>query len=628
MVVSSASPSILHELFSPYEPVCEIGAPPRPLYVVRRATPGGKPKLFVAERFAGWAKSGDGQGPGFVGEARRISTLASPNVARVRELIVRGDDLIVFWDFIAGEKVVHTWLSSGMPLEVALRLILDVLAGVGAIHGLRDAKQQPMHLAHGEVSTATVVLGLDGVARVLHTIARRLPGARTEDASLAYVAPELHAGGPYDARADVFSVGVLLWEALAGQRLFSNTEGPSAPSQRSQDVDPATIMARVRGGIAPAIVSDKSAWARPLVAVAAKALAASPDDRWQTAAAMAGEIRRVAGLKLAPAAAATAFAKSAMGKRVEAQLERFESGAPALPDGGRVLPTGIPSPDARRLSHADEPLAPAPIFSPAQVPPVNTEADLELVPETLPPPAPSPPPLPARALPPSSSASYLSAAIDVPISIAPPAVDQFEVSPTSVERADAVLEARASHRRIAAVLGSVGMLGAIVFALAGWRVAHRHAEVASSGVDPWAAAPVATSRPTPLPALARAASDRGDAAAGAPDVPSPGFDHAPAGAADVPSPGFDHAAAGAADVPSGLDHAAAGAVDVPSPTRANVATVSVPMAPSRSPRTPLPASAAAKPKPPAVALPTPRRPTTSPPRTKHAPNSNFDPNSL
>ncbi|HXN32635.1 MAG TPA: protein kinase, partial [Polyangiaceae bacterium] len=306
-----------------------VGSRPSLLYVVRHAAPGATPKLFVAERFAGAANPAEAEWATFLSEARRISTLASSNVARVRELAVRGDDLVAFWDFIDGERLGETWLS-GMPLDVSLRMVLDVLSGVGAIHGLRDAKQQPMEMAHGELSTATIVVGLDGAARVLHAIARRMPGARAEAASLGYLAPEVHAGEAYDARADVFGAGVLLWEAVSGKRLFS--EG-----------DAAAIVARVRGGGVPAAaVPDEAAWARPLVRVAAKALAPSPGDRWPTASAMAAEIRKAVGLKLASASAAATFAKTAIGPRVKARRQELESGIAAT---ARVPEVGCPDID-------------------------------------------------------------------------------------------------------------------------------------------------------------------------------------------------------------------------------------------------------------------------------------------
>src|SRR3974390_1822677 len=105
MVVSPALSLGTGDPFAPYEYVQPIGSRPNPLHVVRHNAPHEKPKLSVAERFSGAAAASAGQAAVFVAEARRISTLASPNVARVRELAVRGDDLVVFWDFIDGERL-------------------------------------------------------------------------------------------------------------------------------------------------------------------------------------------------------------------------------------------------------------------------------------------------------------------------------------------------------------------------------------------------------------------------------------------------------------------------------------------------------------------------------------------
>lgn len=462
MVVSPVASSTDQEIFAPYQLIGELGSRPSPVYVVRDVAPSGKLRLLVAEHFAGVLQPIDGPFASFASEARRISTLASPTVARVRQLSVRGDDLVVYSDFVDGEKLAETWISGTMPLEVALRVILDVLSGVGAIHGLKDAKHQPMQLAHGEVSTATIVFGVDGVARVLHPIARRFPDARSEEASLGYLAVEVHAGGAYDARADVFGAGVLLWEALSGKRLFSES-------------DAAAIIDRTRRGIAPAAIPDKALWAKGLIQVAAKALAWSPDDRWPSAAAMAAEVRKVAGLKLASAIAAAAFAQSAMGERVKARRDRIESAAVAR----RHLP---------RLNEEERTTVVVPVASPAPtVEEVGAEADVELVPETVPPPALSPPPLPARAFHASPAAGDDEIVIDVPISIPPPpaSVDAFEVSPTSVEQPYEVEpEHRHGRRRIAAVLGGVAAVGVVVFVLAGWRAAQRNTAPSAARVLP------------------------------------------------------------------------------------------------------------------------------------------------
>jgi eukaryotic-like serine/threonine-protein kinase len=311
--------SIEEERFAPYEVVGELGERPIPLYVARPSVPGaGAIPLVVAECFEGVGRAGDARGADFRREARRISTLANPNLARVREVAVRGDDLVVFSDFLDGEKLAHFWdTREWLPLDIALRILLDVLAGVGALHGLRDANQQPMKLTHGEISPGTVLFGVDGVGRLLHSVARRAPEARTDPSSLAYLAPELHSGDARDGRADVFSAGVLLWEALASKRL--SNEGD----------EPAGLRVRVAPLPAPS-TPDKAPWSKALVPVVAKALAANPEDRWLTTAALASEIRKAAGLKLAAGSAASAFAKNKFGERVKERRVRWE-GAPSSP---------------------------------------------------------------------------------------------------------------------------------------------------------------------------------------------------------------------------------------------------------------------------------------------------------
>ena len=319
VVSPGASPPLPEGAFAPYVLVRELGARPLPAYAVRQIAPGAKPHLFVAERFVGAAQGPDGKDSSFLRAARRIATLTSPNLPRVRDVAVHDGDVLIFTELVDGEKLTALWRPEALPLEIALRMIVDVLGGVSAIHNLRDARQQPLKLAHGEISPATTVFGLDGVARVLHTIARRYPeeGARPDPASVRSLAPEVLGAEPYDQRADVYGAGVLLWEALSGRPLYTET-------------DPVALMALARGGEAPrASVPASSPWAKDLVEVAARALRAAPDQRWPTATAMAGELRKAAGLKLAAVSTTAAFAKSTIAERAKARRLDLETRTPS-----------------------------------------------------------------------------------------------------------------------------------------------------------------------------------------------------------------------------------------------------------------------------------------------------------
>jgi hypothetical protein len=411
--------------FAPYKVIGELGARPLPVYIARNATPGGsRTPVVVAERFVGL---GTESGADFRREARRISTLANQHLLRIREVVVRGEDVVVFGDFIEGEKLGSLWRLDGtpsaatsgarakpderLPLEITLRLLLDVLTGVSALHVLRDARQQPMKLMHGELSPATILVGLDGVGRILHAVARRAPDVRAEAASLDYLAPEIHSNASRDGRADVFSIGVLLWEALAGVPLSSKCDGPAGLFVRSEPI------------VAP-VLPESAPWAKGLLPVVAKALASAPEDRWQTAAAMAAEIRKAAGLKLAPASAATAFAKNRFGDRVKARRARIESLGASVPT---LLATTVVTPPPIPASLVAAASAPAPeggigsarppiaLVAPAPAP-ASARAP-------VPAPAPAPAPVPASVLAPPPALALAPA--PAPASAAPIALDSL-----------------------------------------------------------------------------------------------------------------------------------------------------------------------------------------------------------
>jgi len=373
---------------APYELVGEVGSRAVPAYVVRQAAQGTtRSQIMIAECFGGAARSNDPHAADLQRDARRMTTLTNPHLPRVREVNVRGDDLVVLSEFVDGEKLRTLWQfgDDKLPLELALRVLVDVLTGVSALHGLRDVRQQPLRVVHGEVSPATILLGLDGVTRLLHSVARRVPGARAEPESSAYLAPEVVSGEPFDARADVFSVGALLWEALDGNPLFPESG--------------ATVSALQESPVPLPSVPEKAPWAKALAQVATRALSASPDDRWPTAAAMAVEIRKASGLKLAPTSTAAAYAKRTFGDHAKARRTAFEGPTP-VPEAAPGAPT--PSPVASRVASPPEPPAAAPrVAAPpapkppvAPAPPVPLEPLVSAVTAPLPPPVLAPPALP------------------------------------------------------------------------------------------------------------------------------------------------------------------------------------------------------------------------------------------
>ena len=172
---------------------------------------------------------------------------------------------------------------AGYGLSRALRMLLDVLTGLSALEDTRTEQGQPF--VHGEVVPAMLRVDPRGATRLValapwHWSA---PGTLPVAERHGHLAPERLLGDVIDARADVFSAGVLLWEALAGRRLFE-----------TESVD--GIVMRLMGGkvTLPELPPELS-WAVPLKAIAICALSVDPEQRFANCLELADAIAAVAG---------------------------------------------------------------------------------------------------------------------------------------------------------------------------------------------------------------------------------------------------------------------------------------------------------------------------------------------
>lgn len=261
--------------------------------------PDGRTQLVVTETVRRGGALSDEDIGDWVRDARRLAVLDHPNVARVRDVVIRSDLVLVASEFVEGVRYAKVAIGSRRaPLEVGLRVLVDALAGLSAIHNLRDAKRQPLDLFHGEMTPEAIVVGSDGVSRIVRACRPRQARAKPEPPQSDYLAPEVLLGdASADSRADVYSIGVMLWEALSGARLFEHL----LPSQ--------IVRALLGGRIARAAAPHDAVWAEPLADAAARALSVDPQQRFESAAAMAAELRRIAGPKLAQATRVATFVR-------------------------------------------------------------------------------------------------------------------------------------------------------------------------------------------------------------------------------------------------------------------------------------------------------------------------------
>ncbi len=162
-------------------------------------------------------------------------------------------------------------------LEQIVRLLLDVLAGLSALH---EVVSDDEAFVHGEVCPRNVYVDEHGTARLVPLL--NVHSAPTKATASGYAAPERLLGSVPDARVDTFSVGVMLWEALAGARLFPD---PSLPAVLARQAPPIRL-------------GPRTAWAQRLCPIAERAIAFDPTARFQTAHELSNAIAAAAAQQL------------------------------------------------------------------------------------------------------------------------------------------------------------------------------------------------------------------------------------------------------------------------------------------------------------------------------------------
>lgn len=187
----------------------------------------------------------------FLEEARLAGMIHHPNVVAVHEVAIdeRGPYLVM--DYIDGVdlRVVMGRLASRgqrIPLPLVLQIMRDVARGLHAAHELCDEAGVSLGLVHRDVSPQNILLGFDGSVRLTDFGIAKAHGHSLRTATgvlkgkLGYLSPEQLQYRTLDRRSDLFSFGVLLFEALSGERLYRNEDGRSA-GERILDEPPPDI---------------------------------------------------------------------------------------------------------------------------------------------------------------------------------------------------------------------------------------------------------------------------------------------------------------------------------------------------------------------------------------------------
>jgi serine/threonine protein kinase len=227
----------------------------------------------------------------FLDEARLCARLSHPNVVQTHDVVEHEGRLALVLEYLEGQPLSNVLsrlcASPALSLPARLRILTSVLAGLEYAHELTDFDGAPLQVVHRDVSPHNVIVTYDGhvklidfgVAKTFAASHQTHPGI--VKGKLAYLAPEALRGNPVDRRADIFSVGVMLWEMLAGRRLWGG---------RSDGWNGAYRLAA--GAPAPSLPEDVKV-PRALRVITTRALAIDPAARFQTAADLAAALEDV-----------------------------------------------------------------------------------------------------------------------------------------------------------------------------------------------------------------------------------------------------------------------------------------------------------------------------------------------
>ncbi|MFN9957736.1 MAG: serine/threonine-protein kinase, partial [bacterium] len=167
----------------------------------------------------------------FLDEARVAATLNHPNIVAIYDVGEWHNTYYIAMEYLAGEDLSKVWYAAakagiGLPFQVSVRVIQEAALGLDHAHRAKDVRGRPLNIVHRDVSPQNILIDHAGVVRIADFgVARsRVQLHRTQPGTLkgkvSYMSPEHLDHQPLDARADVWALGVILWESLAMRRLY------------------------------------------------------------------------------------------------------------------------------------------------------------------------------------------------------------------------------------------------------------------------------------------------------------------------------------------------------------------------------------------------------------------------
>jgi eukaryotic-like serine/threonine-protein kinase len=274
--------------FGKYRPIAELGhGGMATVYLAASQGPRGFSKLVVIKELKGDLATDSEFSTMFVDEARLAARLNHSNIVQTYEVEELDGSFFIVMEYLEGQPLSQArarLARLGATLrDHQVRVLSDVLEALHHAHELTDYDGTALNVVHRDVSPHNIIVTYTGEAKLVDFGIAKAADSSSQTRTgvikgkLAYMAPEQAFGRPVDRRADLFSVGVILWEAITGRRMWKGSaEG--------------AIAHRLSTGDIPKITDFVPEAPVHLRAIAERALAPRIEHRYTNALAMKNDL--------------------------------------------------------------------------------------------------------------------------------------------------------------------------------------------------------------------------------------------------------------------------------------------------------------------------------------------------
>jgi len=258
------------------------------IYVGKKIGPGGFEKEVVLKQLLPEFTSRPEFRDLFFREAKISATLDHQNIVRTFDLVNSNDRLFIVMEYVRGADLrTIAWRArrrKPMSVPAILQVALEILAGLGYAHSRRSPSGEPLGIIHRDLSPSNILCSGEGEVKLsdfgiakavtYSSVFYRVRG------KVGYMSPEMARNQPIDARSDLFSLGVSIYETLIGERIYTG----------DLNTPPDKIYAQV----VPRLQSKCPGLPSELQAVLDRTLAIDRDERFPNADSLATALRQVA----------------------------------------------------------------------------------------------------------------------------------------------------------------------------------------------------------------------------------------------------------------------------------------------------------------------------------------------